>query len=166
MPTDLFSVVGQSGSEKGTTLDNFNSLQGDGPDAWDDTVLNRLDNFMVHAHDYGIKLLVSIHSYNALEANSDFYGKWYGTGDFYTNNEAIGHFKTRIAHVLGHVNPRNGKTWAQSPEYIFAFEAQNEAMHPQVRHNPSNTGDVIKLTTHPGEPVRPSVMAVHDGTGN
>ncbi|EXF83882.1 hypothetical protein CFIO01_03905 [Colletotrichum fioriniae PJ7] len=126
---------GQSGSEKGTTLDNFNSLQGDGPDAWDDTVLNRLDNFMVHAHDYGIKLLVSIHSYNALEANSDFYGKWYGTGDFYTNNEAIGHFKTRIAHVLGHVNPRNGKTWAQSPEYIFAFEAQNEAMHPQG--NPS-----------------------------
>lgn len=133
MHTDSFLVAGQSGSEKGTTLDNFNSLQGDGPDVWDDTVLNRLDNFMVHAHDYGIKLLVSIHSYNALEANSDFYGKWYGTGDFYTNNEAIGYFKTRIAHVLGHVNPKNGKTWAQSSEYIFAFEAQNEAMHPQVR---------------------------------
>lgn len=88
---------------------------------------------MVKAHEYDIKLLISIHSYNALEGNRDFYGKWYGTGDFYTNTDAIDHFKNRIAHVLGHVNPTNGKTWAQSPEYIFAFEAQNEAMHPQVR---------------------------------
>jgi mannan endo-1,4-beta-mannosidase len=37
---------------------------------------------MVKAHGYGIKLLISIHSYNALEGNKDFYGKWYGTGDF------------------------------------------------------------------------------------
>ncbi|KZL81501.1 glycoside hydrolase family 5 protein [Colletotrichum incanum] len=122
---------GQSGSEKGTNFEAFNSLQGDSPDAWDDAVLNRLDNFMARAHGYGIKLLVSIHSYNALELNRDFYGKWYGTGDFYTNNDAIGYFKARIAHVLAHVNPNNGKTWAQSSEYIFAFEAQNEAMHPQ-----------------------------------
>ncbi|GKT59711.1 hypothetical protein ColTof4_10934 [Colletotrichum tofieldiae] len=122
---------GQSGSEKGTTFEAYNGLQGDGPDVWDDNVLNRLDNFMARAHGYGIKLLVSIHSYNALELNRDFYGKWYGTGDFYTNNDAIGYFKARIAHVLAHVNPNNGKTWAQSSEYIFAFEAQNEAMHPQ-----------------------------------
>ena len=95
-------------------------------------MLNRLDKFMVKAHGYGIKLLISIHSYNALEGNKDFYGKWYGTGDFYTNKDAIALFKDRIAHVLAHVNPTTGKTWAQSPEYIFAFEAQNEAMHPQV----------------------------------
>lgn len=30
---------------------------------------------------------------------------------------------------MAHVNPNNGKTWAQSSEYIFAFETQNEAMH-------------------------------------
>ncbi|GJC94574.1 glycoside hydrolase family 5 protein [Colletotrichum higginsianum] len=122
---------GQSGNEKGTAFEAYNGLQGDGPDAWDDTVLNKLDNFMARAHGYGIKLLISIHSYNALDLNRDFYGKWYGTGDFYTNNDAIRYFKTRIAHVLAHVNPNNGKTWAQSSEYIFAFEAQNEAMHPQ-----------------------------------
>jgi mannan endo-1,4-beta-mannosidase len=87
---------------------------------------------MAKAHGYGIKLLISIHSYNALEAANDFYGQWYGTGDFYTNAQAKGYFKDRIAHVLAHVNPANGKTWAQSQEYIFAFEAQNEAMHPQV----------------------------------
>lgn len=69
---------------------------------------------MVKAHSYGIKLLISIHSYNALEGNRDFYGKWYGTGDFYTNANATKHFKDRIAHVLAHVNPSNGKTWAQA----------------------------------------------------
>ncbi|KAL1602895.1 hypothetical protein SLS59_004550 [Nothophoma quercina] len=122
---------GQSETTKGTPIDPFGELQGDSPSAWDDTVLDRLDKFMVKAHGYGIKLLISIHSYNALEGNKDFYGKWYGTGNFYTNTEAIGHFKDRIAHVLAHVNPTNGKTWAQSSEYIFAFEAENEAMHPQ-----------------------------------
>lgn len=95
-------------------------------------MLNRLDDFMANAHTYGIKLLVSIHSYNALAANADFYGQWYGTGDFYTDANAIGYFKGRIAHVLAHVNPHNGKPWSQSSEYIFAFEAQNEAMHDQV----------------------------------
>ena len=95
-------------------------------------MLNRLDDVMATAHDYGIKLLVSIHSYNALAANADFYGKYYGTGDFYTNSDAINYFKNRIAHVLAHVNPHNNKTWAESSEYIFAFEAQNEAMHDQV----------------------------------
>ncbi|KAM5521047.1 glycoside hydrolase family 5 protein [Fusarium oxysporum f. sp. phaseoli] len=122
---------GQSGATKGTPINDFKSLQGTNSDDWDDTVLNRLDTFMVKAHDYGIKLLISIHSYNALENNSDFYGKWYATGDFYTSSKAISQFKDRIAHVLAHKHPKTGKTWAQSSDYIFAFEAQNEAMHPQ-----------------------------------
>lgn len=87
---------------------------------------------MYKAKGYGVKLMISIHSYNALEANNDFYGQWYGTGDFYTDSNAIQYFKERIAHVMAHVNPHNGKTWANSPEYIFAFEAQNEAMHDAV----------------------------------
>ncbi|KAK2690924.1 hypothetical protein QWA68_010418 [Fusarium oxysporum] len=70
---------GLSGATKGTPINDFKSLQGTSSDDWDDTVLNRLDTFMVKAHDYGIKLLISIHSYNALENYSDFYGKWYGT---------------------------------------------------------------------------------------
>ncbi|KAM0077236.1 hypothetical protein ACKRZS_010701 [Fusarium odoratissimum] len=124
---------GQSGATKGTPINDFKSLQGTSSDDWDDTVLSRLDTFMVKAHDYGIILLISIHSYNALENNSDFYGKWYGTGDFYTSSKAISQFEDRIAHVLAHKHPKTGKTWAQSSDYIFAFEAQNEAMHPQVR---------------------------------
>jgi mannan endo-1,4-beta-mannosidase len=140
-------IEGQSETTKGTPIDAFKGLQGDSPTAWDDTVLDRLDGFMAKAHGYGIKLLISIHSYNALESNRDFYGKWYGTGDFYTNSEAIAHFKDRIARVLAHVNPNNGKTWAQSSEYIFAFEAQNEAMHPQVRLLELYT-DRLDLTSH------------------
>lgn len=91
---------------------------------------------MVNAHGYGIKLLISIHSYNALDAKADFYGQWYGTGDFYTDPNALGYFKNRIAHVLAHVNPHNNKPWSESSEYIFAFEAQNEAMHGQVSNIP------------------------------
>ncbi|KAL4904312.1 glycoside hydrolase superfamily [Aspergillus multicolor] len=123
---------GQSGTTKGTPITPFPSLQSSSPEAnaYDDTVLNRLDDFMAKAHIYGIKLLISLHSYNALEAGSDFYGKWYGTGSFYTDTNAMQYFKERIAHVLAHVNPNNGKTWAESDEYIFAFETQNEAMHP------------------------------------
>ncbi|KAI8943030.1 hypothetical protein NX059_001066 [Plenodomus lindquistii] len=127
--------TGQSGETKGTPIESFAGLEGDSPSDWDDDVLNRLDGFMANAHGYGIKLLISIHSYNALEGNRDFYGKWYGTGDFYKNTDAINYFKRRIEHVMSHVNPVNGKTWAQSSEYIFAFEAQNEAMHQQQDPN-------------------------------
>lgn len=106
----LTTEIGQLGNVKGTPIISFSSLQGSDPNDWDDTVLNRLDTFMVKAHSYGIKLLISIRSYNALEAANDFYGQWYGTGNFYADNNAIGCFKQRIAHVLAHVNPANGKT--------------------------------------------------------
>ncbi|KAJ5677067.1 glycoside hydrolase family 5 protein [Penicillium maclennaniae] len=126
---------GQSSEQKGTKINTFSGLESDSRGTWDDTVLNRLDDVMYNAHQHGIKLLVSMHSYNALSSNADFYGKWYGTGDFYTNSEAIQYFKNRIAHIMAHVNPHNGKTWAESSEYIFAFEAQNEAMHDNENPN-------------------------------
>lgn len=55
-----------------------------------------------------------------------------GTGNFYSDPQAITYYKNRIAHVMSHVNPNNGKTWAESSEYIFAFETQNEADHDNV----------------------------------
>ncbi|KAI0471666.1 glycoside hydrolase superfamily [Xylariaceae sp. FL0804] len=128
---------GQTSPQKGTTFTSFPSLETDSPGDWDDTVLNLLDDVMVKAHDYGIKLQISIYSYNSLEANNDFYGQWYGTGDFYTDSNAITYFQNRINHVLSHVNPNSGKTWAESSEYIFGFEAQNEADQPN--NNPTST---------------------------
>lgn len=129
----LTEKKGQSGQTKGTNINDFPSLESGNPGNWDDTVLSRYDDLMVKANGYGIKLQISIHSYNALSATPpDIYGAWYGTGDFYTSSDAMGYFKNRIAHVLAHVNPHTNKTWAESSEYIFAFEAENEAMHDQV----------------------------------
>ena len=129
------SSPGQSGDPKNTAINSFPNLEGFSPgdpnsgSGWNDLVLTRLDDFMNNAKGYGIKLLISFYSYNALQGNEDFYGKWYGTGDFYTDANAIQYYKNRVAHVMNHVNPHNGKSWANSPEYIFAFETQNEAMH-------------------------------------
>ncbi|KAH8161835.1 hypothetical protein CIB48_g6413 [Xylaria polymorpha] len=122
---------GQSEDQKGTKLNHWSSLEGASPGSWNDEVLNRLDDLMHRAAtQYGIKLMISMHSYNALKASNDFYGKYWGTGYFYTNSDAISAFKNRINHIMSHKNPNNGKTWAQSSEYIFAFEAQNEADQP------------------------------------
>lgn len=120
---------GQSGQPKGTPIVAYKPLEGHSPQSWDDTVLRRLDAFMVKAKAHDIKLLISLHSYNALEGEKDFYGQKWGTGNFYKNSEAKEHFKKRIEHVLTHKNAITGKTWAQSSDYIFAFETQNEAMH-------------------------------------
>jgi mannan endo-1,4-beta-mannosidase len=128
----FWQFEGQSYPQKGTSINSYPYLEGSAPKTWNDEVLNRLDDFMYKARGYGIKLIVSFHSYNALEGKKDFYGQYYGTGDFYSSSEAISHYKDRIGHVMAHVNPHNGKPWSQSPEYIFAFETQNKAMHKNV----------------------------------
>lgn len=129
---DIKPYTGASPPQKGTEINGFGSLETDSPGAYDDTVLNLLDDLMVNAAAYDIKLLITMYSYNALEGNWDFYGKWYGTGDFYSDSNAKQYFKNRLNHILNHVNPHNNKTWANNDEYIFAFEAQNEPMHDVV----------------------------------
>ncbi|KAF2138607.1 glycoside hydrolase family 5 protein [Aplosporella prunicola CBS 121167] len=119
---------GQTETQKGTNIVPFPSLEPNAIGTYNDTVLERLDDVMVKAASYGIKLSIAIHSYNAL-SGGDVYGQAYGTSDFYTNSAAISSFEQRISHVLAHVNPHNNKPWSESSEYIFAFEAQNEAMN-------------------------------------
>ncbi|KAJ6151697.1 glycoside hydrolase family 5 protein [Penicillium chermesinum] len=97
--------------QKNTTFTSYPPLESDKPGSWDDTVLNNLDDVMFNANKYGIKLLISIHSYNALAGKNDFYGQWYGTGDFYTDKNAIQYFKNRIAHVLAHADPDALTAW-------------------------------------------------------
>ena len=55
---------------------------------------------MYNVDKHGIKLLVSIYSYNALSSDAEFYGKWYRTGDFYTNSNTMQYFKNRIVHIM------------------------------------------------------------------
>ncbi|KAI6862184.1 hypothetical protein KC338_g6319 [Hortaea werneckii] len=117
MPMCEFCEFGSTDSpQKGTYFTSFPSLEGDTPRSYNDEVLNRLDDFMHNAQSYGVKLIISFHSYNALKAHSDFYGQYYGTGLFYSDANAIGYYKDRIAHVMAHVNPHNGKPWSRSPE--------------------------------------------------
>lgn len=73
---------GQGGSPKGTKIDPYGGLEPNNAGTFDDTVLNRLDDFMIDAKEYGIKLMISIHSFNSLSAGNDAYGKKWGTGTF------------------------------------------------------------------------------------
>ncbi|KAH9839943.1 glycoside hydrolase [Rhodofomes roseus] len=125
-------IGGQSSSQKGTDINPFNDLEPDTPcngdtSCYDDTVLERLDDFMVAANSYGVKLLITMHSYNALGSN-DAYGKWYGIGDFYSDDEAQSIFDARLNHILNHVHTSLNKPWKELSDYIFGFEAENEAM--------------------------------------
>ena len=106
---------------------------------------------MIDAHSHGIKvrqllslivpcridsssqkLLISMHSFNALQAG-DVYGKEFGTGYFYEQDYPQQAFDKRLQHILNHVHTTLGKPWKELNDYIFAFEAENEAMIGKVR---------------------------------
>ncbi|RPD58585.1 glycoside hydrolase [Lentinus tigrinus ALCF2SS1-7] len=125
-------IGAQSGNQKGTQVTPFPDVEpskicnGDAS-CYDPTVLNLLDDFMVDAHNYGIKLLITMHSFNALAAG-DVYGKQYGTGYFYEQSAPQQAFDKRLQYILNHEHKTLGKPWKQLSEYIFGFEAENEAM--------------------------------------
>ena len=123
---------GESSGQKGTTFTSYSSLEPNTVGTYDDQVLNLLDDVMYNAAtNYGIKLLISMYSFNSLNAG-DAYSKAYTVDGFYTNSAAISAFENRIWHILYHVNPHNGKQWLDCNDYIFAFEAQNEAFSVDV----------------------------------
>lgn len=68
-----------------------------------------------------------MHSFNALQAG-DVYGALYGTVDFYEDTTAQSAFDARLQHVMSHVHTTLGQPWSELSDYIFAFEAENEAM--------------------------------------
>ena len=68
-----------------------------------------------------------MHSFNALAAG-DVYGKIYGTGYFYEQSAPQQAFDKRLQYILNHQHTTLGKPWKQLSDYIFGFEAENEAM--------------------------------------
>ena len=72
-----------------------------------------------------------MHSFNALQAG-DVYGKQYGTGYFYEQAAPQEAFDKRLVHVLNHVHGTLKKPWKELNDYIFGFEAENEAMIGKV----------------------------------
>ncbi|KAH9949069.1 glycoside hydrolase [Amylocystis lapponica] len=122
----------ESGAQKGTPLNPFPALEptqicNGNETCYNDTVLERYDAFMLKAHSYGIKLLISMHSFNSLK-NGDPYSNAYGVPGFYEQAAAQQQFDARLVHVLNHNHTTLGKPWKELKEYVFAFEAQNEAM--------------------------------------
>merc|ERR1712137_43638 len=116
-----------SGSTKNTPITSFPDLEPNTIGQYDDTVLNLLDGVMLTANKYGIKLLISMHSWNALEGGDVYYQNW-GTTGYYEEQDAFNAIDNRFRHVLNHTHTTLGKKWKDLPEYIFAFEAENEAM--------------------------------------
>ena len=68
-----------------------------------------------------------MHSFNALQAG-DVYGAAYGTVNFYEDAGAQAAFDARLQHVMNHVHTTLGEPWKDLSDYIFGFEAENEAM--------------------------------------
>ncbi|KAG8733406.1 hypothetical protein FRC11_006449 [Ceratobasidium sp. 423] len=64
---------------KGTAITETTSVG-----TYDPTMLNLLDDFMMDAHKYGIKFIISMHSWNAL-SGGDIYDQWWGIGCAYTH---------------------------------------------------------------------------------
>ena len=77
-----------------------------------------------------------MHSFNALQAG-DVYGQAYGTGYFYQEAYPQAAFDQRLVHVLNHVHTTLGKPWKELSDYIFGFEAENEAMIGKVSSSDS-----------------------------
>lgn len=59
--------------------------------------------------------------------------------EFYTNTSAQAHFHARLVYVLNHVHTTLGKPWRELNEYIFGFEAENEAMIGDVSSSQPTT---------------------------
>ncbi|KAH9921423.1 glycoside hydrolase superfamily [Fomitopsis serialis] len=107
---------GEAETQKGTNINPSPNLEpvqicNGVASCYNDTVLDRLDDFMVLANSYGIKLLIDMHSFNALSAG-DVYGAAYGIADFYTNTTAQEAFDARLNSAITYLG----------------IEAENEAM--------------------------------------
>ena len=110
---------------------------------YNDTILHRIDQLMVEAVQYGVKLDISMHDRYALGCWSEdayYYTYKFPSGfpncnaqrndvhQFYQNTSIEAAFDARLLHIVQHRNPYMGnRTWGQIPEAIFTFAAQNEA---------------------------------------
>ncbi|KAF8753749.1 Cellulase (glycosyl hydrolase family 5) [Rhizoctonia solani] len=120
---------GQStASTKATTITSYRSLETSSVGSYDPTVLNLLDDFMIDAQKYGIKLIISMHSWNSLSREVTFTVSGGVQDTFMKKSEAIAAFDNRLRYILNHTHKTLGNPWKQLNQYIFAFEAQNKAM--------------------------------------
>ncbi|EPQ51226.1 glycoside hydrolase [Gloeophyllum trabeum ATCC 11539] len=122
-------VTGLDAGQKDSDNSAVGDLEHGGLGNYDDHVLDLIDQTMVIAHNYGVKLLIGMHDVNALEAG-DAYSQAAGSAEaFYTDETTIEAFNNRITYILNvHKHQTLGQPWSELGSYIFGLEAQNEPM--------------------------------------
>ncbi|BGP53901.1 hypothetical protein JCM8202_006094 [Rhodotorula sphaerocarpa] len=134
-------IASVGSNNKGSSSQAVSDLESRDVGSYDDTILYLIDQLMVECKDRGLKLLIacsdryalgfwSTDSYavklNLVKPGSTGAQKVSDASSFYTNSWAISMFDKRLAHIMGHYNPKLGKTWAELDEVILAVEPQNE----------------------------------------
>ncbi|KZT25785.1 glycoside hydrolase family 5 protein [Neolentinus lepideus HHB14362 ss-1] len=116
-------VTGQSSGQRNSDNKDVNELEHAGLGKYDDTVLDLLDQTMLIAHNYGVKLLIGMYS------GKSPYLELITRGWLLHQSDYPRGFNNRITHILNtHKHKTLGKPWSELGEYIFGFEAQNEPM--------------------------------------
>ncbi|KZT25900.1 glycoside hydrolase family 5 protein [Neolentinus lepideus HHB14362 ss-1] len=122
-------VTGLGSGQKNSDNRAVGDLEHGGLGNYDDTVLNLIDQTMLTAHDYGVKLLIGMYDVNALHSEDAYYRAAGSVNAFYTDSTTIDAFNNRITHILNtHKHQTLGQPWSELSDYIFGFEAQNEPM--------------------------------------
>ncbi|KAJ7124336.1 hypothetical protein C8R44DRAFT_875387 [Mycena epipterygia] len=151
---------------EGSTSTEATDVEGGGIGQYDDTMLDKIDQLMVDAHDRGIKLLIGMYDQNAL-LSPDIYSK---------TDAAITGSNNRIKIILStHKNKLlNNQPWSALSTHIFGLEAQNDFGKPtQIREQFTDKNQLIFTGGGPGKAsVQPlffdpscsgvDVVAVHD----
>ncbi|KZT25503.1 glycoside hydrolase family 5 protein [Neolentinus lepideus HHB14362 ss-1] len=170
-------VTGLGSGQKNSANKAVNDLEHAGLGQYDDTVLNLLDQTMLIAHNYGIKLLIGMYDVNTLQSK-DVYFRTAGSVDgFYTNPTTLEAFSNRITHILNTYKHQTlGKPWSELNEYIFGFYSSHLnwicATAKQVRGNVGNkdrliftgggSGKASVQSTFFGSDCAIDVVSIHD----
>ncbi|GAA5838172.1 hypothetical protein JCM9279_004145 [Rhodotorula babjevae] len=135
-------VASVGANNKGSSNRAVNDVEPSAVGAYDDTVLELIDQLMVDCKARGLKLMIALSdryalgywstdSYatqlNIVAAGSSGVQKVANAGSFYTNPWAISMFEDRLSHIMNHKNALlGGQKWADLDEVIYAVEPQNE----------------------------------------
>ncbi|KAJ1560930.1 hypothetical protein HK405_005479, partial [Cladochytrium tenue] len=114
---------------KGSSASWVEDVEATAVGQYNDTILELIDDLMVRASAYHIKLIIALHDRYSLGfyESDGYYAKYASAANFYTDAAAIADFDRRIAHILSHQNAQAGNApWSALSQYILAVEPENE----------------------------------------
>lgn len=127
----------------GISVGNPLSLEPD-LNVWNDEAFEAIDWAVYQAREHGLRIFAPlIDNYDYYHGGKFVFLRWAGFNitynssgienpevmQFYNNQTVVDLFKTYIRHLITHVNPYTGLTYAEDPT-IFAYETGNELSGP------------------------------------